>query len=95
VGRTALALSFTVLAVLVAWAMRTRWEHRRAAVLALAGWTVAVWAVRVVGIAGGDHSAGFVVVHLVLAGVSIALSVLAVRASRGVGAGSPAAASNR
>ena len=46
---------------------------------ALAGWTVAVWIVRTVGIATGDHDAAFIAVHVVLAVVSIALSVLALR----------------
>ncbi len=95
VGRTALALSFTALAALVAWAVLTRWEHRRPAVLALAGWTVGVWVVRAVGIAGGDHRAAFVVVHLVLAAVSLALSWLALRACGGVRPGSVAAPSSR
>ena len=78
-GRTALALSFTVLAVAVAWALLRRAPWRRLAVLALAGWTVAVWVVRAVGIATAEHEAAFVAVHLVVAAVSIALSVLAVR----------------
>jgi hypothetical protein len=79
-GRTALGLSFTVLAITVAvaaWrraAVALRWS-----VVALAGWTTAVWLVRSVGITVGDHEVGFKVVHLVLAVVSIALSALAVR----------------
>jgi len=79
-GRTALALSFTALAVAAAYALWRQPPWRRVAVTALAGWTVAVWAVRSVGIATGDHEAAFIVVHLVLAIVSVALSVLAVRA---------------
>jgi hypothetical protein len=39
--------------------------------------TVAVWAVRGVGIATGDHGAAFVAVHLVLAAVSVALAAAA------------------
>jgi hypothetical protein len=78
-GRTGLALSFTVLAIAVAWALWRRPAWLRTVVLGLAGWTVAVWAVRSVGIALGDHGAGFITVHLVLAAVSIALAVLAVR----------------
>ena len=78
-GRTALAGSFTVLAVAVAVALWHRAGWRRSAVTALAAWTVAVWAVRSVGIATGDHDVAFVAVHLVLAVVSIALSLLAVR----------------
>ncbi|MEO6318559.1 MAG: hypothetical protein ABIP36_07240 [Acidimicrobiales bacterium] len=79
-GRTALALSFTALAVAAAVALWRRPPWRRSAVLALAGWTIAVWAFRSVGIATGDHEAAFIAVHLVLAVVSVALSVLALRA---------------
>jgi hypothetical protein len=85
-GRTALAASFTVLAVVVALGL---WRRRseavgwlRPATVALAAWTVAVWAVRMAGIATGGHSAGFVAVHLVLAVASIALAVAAVREVR-------------
>jgi hypothetical protein len=78
-GRTGLALSFTVLAVVAAGALWRGTAWLRGAVLALAGWTVAVWIVRSVGIATGDHGAAFVTVHLVLAIVSIALSSLASR----------------
>jgi hypothetical protein len=79
VGRTALALSFTVLAaaVVVALWRRARWTGK--AVLALAGWTTAVWVVRDASILFADHDLGFKVVHTVLAVVSIALSVLAWR----------------
>lgn len=88
-GRTALALSFTVLALAVAHAVwhRTRW--RDVAVKVLAGWTIGVWAVRSVGIATGDHSAAFITVHLILAAVSIALSLLATRESSQVESPSP------
>lgn len=55
---------------------------RRRGVPALAGATVAVWAVRVPLILVRDHSAAFVAVHLVLAVVSVSLAVWAVR-SRG------------
>lgn len=79
--RTALAGSFTVLAVVVVVGLVRRASWLRAAVLALAGWTVAVWVVRAVGIASADHEVGFVVVHLVLAVVSSVLSVVAVRAT--------------
>jgi hypothetical protein len=80
VGRTALALSFTVLAVAVAVAAwRRAGTALRASVVALAAWTTAVWVVRSVVITTGDHDTGFKVVHLVLAVVSIALSALAIR----------------
>jgi hypothetical protein len=80
VGRTALALSFTVLAV-AALVTVLRPVSRRASTLVvdvLAGWTVAVWAVRVPGIMLNDHEVAFVVVHVVLAVVSVALAALAV-----------------
>lgn len=78
-ARTALAGSFTVLALAVVVALVRRAPWLRAVVVALAAWSVAVWAVRSVGIATAGHDVGFVVVHLVLAVVSLALSVLAVR----------------
>lgn len=78
-GRTGLAMSFTVLAVGAAVAVWRRSGWQRQVVAALGAWTIAVWVVRAVGIATGDHDAGFIVVHLVLAVVSIALSTLAIR----------------
>ena len=78
-GRTALALSFTVLALAAGHAVYRRTSWRGVAVKVFAGWTVGVWATRSIGIATGDHDTAFVVVHLVLAVVSIMLSVLAVR----------------
>jgi hypothetical protein len=82
IGSTALALSFTVLAlaVLVA-AARRLWSALRPAVLALAGWTTAVWVVRSLTILAGDRSVGFKAVHLVLAVVSVALAAWAVRSA--------------
>lgn len=80
-GRIALALSFTVLALGLAHAVYHRSSWRDLAVKALAGWTIGVWLVRSAGIVTGDHAAGFVVVHLVLALVSITLSLLAIRES--------------
>jgi hypothetical protein len=78
-GRTGLALSFTVLAVAAGYAVLRARPWRRLAVRLLAGWTIGVWVTRSFGIATGDHDAAFIVVHLVLAVVSIALSALAVR----------------
>jgi hypothetical protein len=49
----------------------------RRTVLALAGLTSVVWLVRGADIAIGDHSIGFIAVHLVLAIVSIALASVA------------------
>jgi hypothetical protein len=84
VGRTVLALTFTLLAagVVVALWRRASWTGR--AVLALAGWTVGVWIVRDVSILAADHDVGFKVVHTVLAVVSIVLSVLAWREAQPV-----------
>jgi hypothetical protein len=74
-GAVVLAATFVALAVAV---LATR--GRRPVVLALAGWTVAVWAVRIVDIALlSDHDAGFVVVHAVLAAVSVAVAAWATR----------------
>lgn len=78
-GRTALALSFTVLALAVAAALWRTAAWLRATVGLLAIWTTAVWVVRGIGIVGGDHEVGFKVVHAVLAVVSIALALLAWR----------------
>jgi hypothetical protein len=71
------ASGLTVLGILVAVhaaAGRPRW-----AVPAAAAATLAVWAVRVPQILLHDHSAGFVVVHVVLAAVSVGLAVAATR----------------
>jgi hypothetical protein len=78
-GRLVLAGSFTVLAAVVIWAWVQRSAALRVSVLLLSGWTVGVWVARTIGIAGGDHSAGFVAVHVVLAVVSVALAALACR----------------
>ena len=78
-GRTGLALSFTVLALAVGHAVYHRTSWRGVAVKGFAGWTIGVWVTRSIGIATGDHDTAFVVVHLVLAAVSTALSLLAVR----------------
>jgi len=82
-GRTGLALSFTLLAmaVLVTLWRRPGWASQ-VAVGALAGWSVAVWVVRDARILVADHEVGFKVVHTVLAVVSIVLAVLAWREAR-------------
>jgi hypothetical protein len=55
----------------------------RVALQALAGWTTVVWILRAGDIAlAGDHAVGFVVVHVALAAVSIALAAWAVLADR-------------
>ena len=78
-GRTGLALSFTVLAVLVGYALYRRRPWLGLAVNSLAGWTIGVWLVRSLGIANGDHAGAFVAVHLVLAVISVVLADLALR----------------
>lgn len=72
------------LIVVVFWLMARSGGSRglRAAVGALAGFTTAIWLVRAVDIALGDHSTAFIAVHLLLALVSIGLGVLALLAAR-------------
>lgn len=43
--------------------------------IAAAGWTVFIWANRLVNLARDDRSASFIAVHVVLAVVSLALAV--------------------
>src|SRR4029453_15862435 len=79
-GRTALATSFTFLAVAVLVALVVRSGRAiRATVAVLAGWTVVVWVVRDMRIALAAPALGFTVVHVVLGVVSIVLAVLAWR----------------
>jgi NADH:ubiquinone oxidoreductase subunit 2 (subunit N) len=51
---------------------------RRVSILLLAagGWTLFIWVTRLVNMAGEDRSAGFYVVHGVLAVISIAFGVV-------------------
>src|SRR5262245_7746727 len=80
VGRTGLALSFTLLALAVLAALwRGRARARLVAVGALAAWTVAVWVVRDIRIVAADHDLGFTVVHVVLGVISIVLAAWAWR----------------
>jgi hypothetical protein len=55
-----------------------RWFPQRSDVIAvgvLGGWTLGVWASRVIDIAfGGDHEVPFIVVHVLLAVVSVGLA---------------------
>ena len=79
-GRTGLALSFTLLALAVLAALwRGSARARLVAVGALAAWTVAVWVVRDIRIVAADHDVGFTVVHVVLGVVSIVLAAWAWR----------------
>lgn len=76
VGPILLSLSFVVLAAAV---LATR--GHRGPTLALAGWTAAVWAVRLVDILLlSDHGAAFKAVHAALGAASIALAAVAWRA---------------
>ena len=70
-----LSVSFLVLAVGV---VATMGRDRRW-VLALAAWTVIVWPIRLVDIAASSHGAGFVVVHVAIGAISIALAIVAAR----------------
>jgi hypothetical protein len=78
-SRTALSLSFTVLAVAVLYAVLRDRPWRASLVTILGGWTIAVWVVRSIGIATADHDGAFIAVHLVLAVISGALALLAIR----------------
>lgn len=73
----AVTFSAVGLAVLVFALSGGRGILLRAAVFALVALTFVVWAVRAVDIAAGDHSLGFIIVHLVLAVVSVVLGGLA------------------
>lgn len=85
VFRTALALVFTGFAAVIvaAWFRSRRHGGLRPWVApwirAFAFWTVAVWGIRGVQIALAGHSMVFVLVHAVLAVVSIALAVWSYR----------------
>lgn len=77
-GRSLLALSFVLGAVLVVVAV---WRAAPATLLKVVGavavWTAAVWVVRSVDIVIGDWGVGFKLVHSALAMVSIALAAAA------------------
>lgn len=84
-SRSALAASFVVLALVAAVAAwRAGRETFVRAVAVLGAWTTIVWLVRATGILLGDRSAGFKIVHIVLAAVSIALALAAHRQVRNV-----------
>ncbi|MEL6981923.1 MAG: hypothetical protein AAFO29_05830 [Actinomycetota bacterium] len=85
------SVAFTIGGLAVVASAALRWRqgpggsaHRllTPSVVALAGLTTGVWLVRAVDIALGDHSVGFIAVHLVLAAVSIGLAAVAVAAIR-------------
>jgi hypothetical protein len=95
-GPLLLAASFVLptLAVLVALSGSVRGRRLLdpwASILlrVLAGWTTVLWVVRAADIVfAGDHEVGFVVVHVVLAVVSIGLAGWAVAADRRARSGS-------
>ncbi|CAN5714076.1 hypothetical protein BH10ACT3_BH10ACT3_06910 [soil metagenome] len=77
----ALALAVALVVALVRH--RPLGNAARIGVAALAVWTVLIWLVRAYDIAiVNDHEAPFIIVHLVLAAISIALAVLAARSMR-------------
>jgi hypothetical protein len=80
-GRTLLVASFLVLAALTVGALVREDSRLPTVVRIFAGWTGGVWVVRMIAMATGDHSTGFVVVHGVLALVSVVLAALAWRAT--------------
>lgn len=90
-GLSLVSVAFAV-AVLVRWVQgrRAGWTAPigawRGVLQAFCGWTVAVWVVRGADIVLDWRSVGFVVVHLVLAGVSIALAVRVWRSLDGTAA---------
>jgi hypothetical protein len=86
VGRVGMAVGFTLagIALLVVAGRTRRRSLQPGEVLAIrlaAVWTIGVWLIRGVQIALADHEAAFVVVHLVLAAVSVALALATVRAT--------------
>src|SRR5262245_51366208 len=79
-GRTGLALSFTLLALAALAALwRGSPRARLVTVGALATWTVAVWVVRDIRIIAADHDLAFTLVHVILGVVSIVLAAWAWR----------------
>lgn len=83
----ATALTFVALGLVLGFANATRSGLLAPIVGLLAALTIGVWLIRGVDIALGDHSVPFIAVHLVLAVVSIGLSVWAWRSLAGVGDG--------
>ena len=81
IGPLLLALTFLVPAVALAVSLVWFRGAVPALVGALALWTTGVWIVRDLDIVlGGDHPVGFVVVHVVLGVVSVAVAGMALRA---------------
>jgi hypothetical protein len=78
---------FVAAGIGVAVAVLRRLDGAGTAVVALAAWTVAYWAVRLALIVTNGHEIAFVVVHAVLGVVAGTLAVLAGRAALADGAG--------
>lgn len=82
-GRGAIAVVFLLGAAGLVWLLVRRRRgldgRQRSMVVVFALFTIAYWIVRDLQILVADHSVGFKVVHTVLAVVSIAASVLALR----------------
>ena len=79
VGRTLLVASFLLLAAAAVVALVRHDARLVPIVRVFAVWTAGVWIVRMIDMATGDHSGAFVVVHGVLALVSLVLAGLAFR----------------
>jgi hypothetical protein len=77
--RAGLSTTFVALAIALIVVVLWRPSATRIVALALAGYSTAVWTVRGFDIALGDHSAAFIAVHVVLAVVTIALSIIVAR----------------
>ena len=77
--RAGLSATFVGLALALLFAVFVRPSATRPAALVLATVGIAVWAVRGIDIALGDHSAAFIAVHTVLAIVTIGLGVIVLR----------------
>jgi uncharacterized membrane protein YhaH (DUF805 family) len=88
------AAVFLVLAVAAAVVLVTR-RHRAidrtgaGVLLALAALSIVYWPIRMVQIAFGGHSVGFVAVHLMLGVVAVALAWPVARAARTIWLGEP------
>lgn len=77
--RAGLSSTFVGLALALLVAVFWRPTATRYAALALAAFGTVVWTVRGMDIALGDHSAAFIAVHVVLAVVTIGLSIIVAR----------------
>jgi len=79
IWRLGVAGTFVVTAASVVLAVLVRPAAVPITARALAGFGIVVWLIRGVDIAVGDHDAAFIIVHLVLAGTTIALGLAVFR----------------